>query len=107
VGHSTGGGEITRYIGRHGTARVAKAVLIGAVPPTLLQSPANPDGIPLDTFDGLRQGLLEDRAKFYRDFAVPFYGTNRPGTEVSQGVLDQFWRLCMQVGLKNAYECIK
>lgn len=107
VGHSTGGGEVARYIGRHGTARVAKVVLIGAVPPQMLQTPNNPDGIALQVFDGLRSALLADRAKFYREFAVPFYGTNRPGADVSQGVLDQFWRLCMQVGLKNAYECIK
>lgn len=107
VGHSTGGGEVARYIGRHGTARVSKAVLIGAVPPIMLQTPANPEGIPIAVFDGLRASLREDRATFYRDFAVPFYGANRPGSEVSQGVLDQFWRLCMQVGLKNAYECIK
>ena len=106
VGHSTGGGEVARYIGRHGTARVSKAVLIGAVPPIMLQTPANPEGIPIAVFDGLRASLREDRATFYRDFAVPFYGANRPGSEVSQGVLDQFWRLCMQVGLKNAYECI-
>jgi len=107
VGHSTGGGEVARYIGRHGTARVAKVVLIGAVPPQMLQTPTNPDGIALQVFDGLRSALLADRTKFYREFAVPFYGTNRPGADVSQGVLDQFWRLCMQVGLKNAYECIK
>lgn len=107
VGHSTGGGEVARYIGRHGTARVAKAVLIGAVPPLMLQTPKNPGGIPLEVFDGLRTALLADRTQFYRDFAQLFYGANRPGAQVSQGVLDQFWRLCMQVGLKNAYECIK
>lgn len=107
VGHSTGGGEVARYIGRHGTARVAKTVLIGAVPPLMLQTPANPEGLPLEVFDGLRTGLLEDRTKFYRDFGMLFYGANRPGANVSQGVLDQFWRLCMQAGLKNAYECVK
>ena len=107
VGHSTGGGEVARYIGRHGTARVAKAVLIGAVPPLMLQTAANPEGIPIEVFDGLRSSLLADRGTFYREFAIPFYGTNRPGSEVSPAVLDQFWRLCMQVGLKNAYECIK
>lgn len=107
VGHSTGGGEVARYIGRHGTARVAKAVLIGAVPPLLVQTPDNPEGIPLEVFDGLRTALLADRTKFYREFAVPFYGANRTGADVYQGVLDQFWRLCMQAGLKNAYESIK
>ena len=107
VGHSTGGGEVARYIGRHGTARVAKAVLIGAVPPLMLQTAANPEGIPIEVFDGLRSSLQADRGTFYREFAIPFYGANRPGSEVSQAVLDQFWRLCMQVGLKNAYECIK
>ena len=107
VGHSTGGGEVARYIGRHGTGRVAKAVLIGAVPPIMVQTPANPEGIPIEVFDGLRASLFQDRATFYREFAVLFYGVNRPGAQVSQGVLDQFWRQCMQVGLKNAYECIK
>ncbi len=107
VGHSTGGGEVARYIGRHGTARVAKAALIGAVPPIMLKTSANPDGLPIEVFDGLRAALIEDRTQFYRDFAVMFYGTNRPGAAVSQGVLDQFWRLCMQVGLKNAYDCVK
>lgn len=107
VGHSTGGGEVARYIGRHGTGRVARAVLIGAVPPIMVRTADNPEGIPLEVFDGLRASLSEDRAAFYRSFAVPFYGTNRPGSEVSQEVLDQFWRLSMQAGLKNAYECIK
>jgi len=107
VGHSTGGGEVTRYIGRHGTDRVAKAVLISAVPPLLVQTGANPEGLPIEVFDGLRASLVSDRAQFYQDFGVLFYGVNRPGAEVSQGVLDQFWRLCMQAGLKNAYECIK
>jgi len=107
VGHSTGGGEVARYIGRHGTRRVARAVLIGAVPPLVLKTPANPEGIPLDVFDGLRAGLFADRAKFWTDFGVAFYGANRPGAKVSQGTLDQFWRLSMQAGLKNAYECIK
>jgi len=107
VGHSTGGGEVARYIGRHGTARVGKAVLIGAVPPIMLQTPANPEGLPIEVFDGLRSALIDDRAAFYREFGIAFYGANRPGADVSQGVLDQFWRLCMQVGLKNAYECIK
>jgi len=107
VGHSTGGGEVTRYIGRHGTKRVAKIVLISAVPPLLLKTESNPEGIPIEAFDGLRSGLFNDRAQFYREFAVLFYGTNRNGARASQAVLDHFWGLCMQVGLKNAYECIK
>lgn len=106
VGHSTGGGEVTRYIGRHGTKRVAKAVLIGAVPPILVKSASNPDGIPLEVFDGLRAAILKDRSQFYKDFAVLFYGTNRPGAQVSQAVLDQFWLWSMQVGLKPVYECV-
>ncbi|HKE93854.1 MAG TPA: alpha/beta hydrolase [Povalibacter sp.] len=107
VGHSTGGGEVARYIGRHGTKRVARAVLIGAVPPVLLKSAGNPDGTPLEVFDGLRTALANDRAQFYKEFALPFFGANRPGAKVSQATLDQFWRLSMQAGLKNAYECIK
>jgi non-heme chloroperoxidase len=107
VGHSTGGGEVTRYIGRHGTERVSKAVLIAAVPPVLVKSPANPEGLPIELFDGLRTGLANDRAQFYKEFAVPFYGANRPGAKVSQGLLDQFWRWSMQGGLKNSYESVK
>ena len=107
VGHSTGGGEVARYIGRYGTKRVAKAVLIGAVPPVMVKSAGNPEGTPLEVFDGLRAGLAKDRAQFYKEFAIPFYGANRPGAKVTQGTLDQFWRLSMQCGLKNAYECIK
>jgi len=107
VGHSTGGGEVTRYIGRHGTKRVAKAVLIGAVPPVLVQSASNPDGLPLEIFDGLRAALVKDRSQFYKEFAMAFYGANRPGSQVSQGTLDQFWLWSMQVGLKNVYECVK
>jgi non-heme chloroperoxidase len=107
VGHSTGGGEVARYIGRHGTSRVAKAVLIAAVPPLMLKTAANPEGLPIEVFDGLRAGLFKDRAQFYRDFAIMFYGANRPGAKVSQGVLDQFWLWSMQAGLKNAYDCIK
>jgi non-heme chloroperoxidase len=106
VGHSTGGGEVARYIGRHGTARVAKAVLIAAVPPIMIQSDANPEGLPLEVFDGLRAGLVADRSQFYKDLAVQFYGANRPGAEVSQGVLDQFWLWSMQSGLKNAYDSV-
>ncbi len=107
VGHSTGGGEVARYIGRHGTARVAQAVLIAAVPPIMLKTAANPEGLPIEVFDGLRAALAADRAQFYRDFAVQFYGANRPGATVSRGILDQFWIWSMQAGLLNAYECIK
>ena len=107
VGHSTGGGEVARYIGRHGTSRVAKAVLIAAVPPLLLKTTANPEGIPVEVFDGLRAGLAKDRSQFYKEFASPFYGANQPGAKVSQGLLDQFWTWSMQCGLKNAYESIK
>jgi len=107
VGHSTGGGEVARYIGRHGTKRVAKAVLIGAVPPLLLKTPANPEGTPLEVFDGLRAGLAGDRGQFYKEFAIPFFGANRAGAKVPQSTLDQFWRLSMQAGLKNVYECVK
>jgi non-heme chloroperoxidase len=107
VGHSTGGGEVARYIGRHGTARVARAVLISAVPPLMLKTPANPDGLPIELFDGLRAGLFNDPGQFYRDFALSFFGANRAGAKVSQGLLDNFWRLSMQAGLLNAYECIK
>ena len=107
VGHSTGGGEVARYIGRHGTKRVAKAVLIAAVPPIMLKSAANPEGLPMEVFDNMRSGLMKDRSQFYKDLAVQFYGANRPGAKVSQGVLDQFWLWSMQAGLKNAYESIK
>jgi non-heme chloroperoxidase len=107
VGHSTGGGEVARYIGRHGTARVAKAVLIAAVPPLMLKTPANPEGLPIELFDGLRASLFNDRPQFYRDFAIQFYGANRAGAKVSQGILDQFVTWSMQAGLLNAYECIK
>ncbi|HEX6993652.1 MAG TPA: alpha/beta hydrolase [Gammaproteobacteria bacterium] len=107
VGHSTGGGEVVRYVGRHGTERVAKLILIAAVPPILLKTDANPEGLPLEVFDTLRTALAADRARFWRDFALPFYGANRPGANVSQGVLDQFWMWSMQAGLKNAYDCIE
>ena len=107
VGHSTGGGEVARYIGRHGTSRVAKAVLIAAVPPIMVKTAANPEGLPIEVFDGLRAGLAKDRSQFYKDFAINFYGANRPGAKVSQGLLDQFWLWSMQAGIKNAYECIK
>jgi non-heme chloroperoxidase len=107
VGHSTGGGEVARYIGRHGTKRVARAVLIAAVPPIMLKTPANPEGLPLEVFDGIRAGLVKDRSQFYKDLAQAFYGANRPGAKVSQGTLDQFWLWSMQAGLLNAYESVK
>jgi len=107
VGHSTGGGEVARYIGRHGTKRVAAAILIAAVPPIMVKSASNPEGLPIDVFDELRRGLLNDRSQFYKDFAVMFYGANRAGAKVSQGMLDQFWLWSMQAGLKNSYDSIK
>ena len=107
VGHSTGGGEVVRYIARHGKERVAKAVLISAVPPIMLKTPANPEGLPIEVFNNLRSGLTKDRSQFYKDLALPFFGANRPGSKVSQGTLDQFWLWSMQAGLKNAYESIK
>ena len=107
VGHSTGGGEVARYIGRHGTKRVAKAVLISAVPPVMVKTDANPKGLPIGVFNGLRNSVAKDPSQFYRDFAVLFYGANRPETKVSQGLLDQIWFLSMQAGVQNVYECIK
>ena len=107
VGHSTGGGEVARYIGRHGTMRVAKAALISAVPPIMLMSAANPEGLPIDVFDDIRAAIKNDRSQYYRDLATPFYGANRPGANVSQGLLDQFWLWSMQSGQKNAYESVK
>ena len=107
VGHSTGGGEVARYIWRHGTKRVAKAVLIAAVPPIMLKSAANPEGLPMEVFDNMRSSLTKDRSQFYKDLATQFYGANRAGARVSQGILDQFWLWSMQAGLKNAYESIK
>jgi non-heme chloroperoxidase len=107
VGHSTGGGEVTRYIGRHGTKRVAAAILIGAVPPILVKSASNPEGIPIEVFDGLRGSLAKDRSQFWKDFAIMFYGANQPGANVSQGMLDQFWLWSMQGGLKNTNDSIK
>ena len=107
VGHSTGGGEVTRYIGRHGTKRVAKAVLISAVPPLLVKTPANPGGLPIEEFDQLRAAILADRAQFWREFSQPFYGANRPGAKVSQGLLDSFWLQSMLGGHKAIYECVK
>lgn len=107
VGHSTGGGEVARYIGRHGTKRVSKAVLIAAVPPIMLKTAANPEGLPSEVFDSIRAGVARDRSQYYKDLAIQFYGANREGAKVSQGTLDQFWLWSMQCGLKNAYESIK
>jgi len=107
VGHSTGGGEVARYIGRHGTKRVAKAVLIAAVPPIMLKTASNPEGLPIQVFDDMRTALTKDRSQFYKDLAIAFYGANREGAKVSKGILDQFWLWSMQAGLKNAYESIK
>ena len=107
VGHSTGGGEVARYIGRHGTKRVSMAVLIGAVPPLMLKTPANPAGTPIEAFDDLRKAVLADRAQFFIDLSLPFYGFNRPGAKVSQGLRDSFWLQSMLCGHKAAYECIK
>src|SRR5216117_4012745 len=107
VGHSTGGGEVARYIGRHGTRRVAKAVLIGAITPLMLKTAANPGGLPIEAFDQIRAGVLADRSQFFKDLSMPFYGFNRPGAKVSQGLRDSFWLQGMQAGLKNAYDCIK
>jgi non-heme chloroperoxidase len=107
VGHSTGGGEAAAYVARHGRGRVAKAVLIGAIPPLMLQTGANPEGLPMSAFDALRAASLADRSHFYRNLALPFYGFNRPGAKVSQGLIDSFWLQSMMSGHKNAYECIK
>ncbi|MFD5871983.1 alpha/beta fold hydrolase [Streptomyces sp. NPDC060322] len=107
VGHSTGGGEVTRYIGRHGTSRVGKAVLLGAVPPLMLRTDANPEGLPIEAFDAVRAGVSVDRSQFYQDLSLPFYGFDRPGAPVSQGVSDAFWLQSMQVGLKGALDCIR
>jgi non-heme chloroperoxidase len=107
VGHSTGGGEVTRYIGRHGTARVAKAVLVSAIPPLMLRTEANPGGLPIETFDEMRTAMARDRPQFFEDLSIPFYGANREHSAVSQGVRDNFWRMSMQAGYKGAYDCIE
>jgi non-heme chloroperoxidase len=107
VGHSTGGGEVARYVGRHGTTRVAKAVLVGAVPPLMLKTAANPDGLPMDVFNGLRAGTFNDRSQFFKDLTMPFYGYNRPGAKISEGVRESFWLQGMMVGIKSALDCIK
>jgi non-heme chloroperoxidase len=107
VGHSTGGGEVARYIGRYGTSRVSKAVLVSAVPPLMLETPANPNGLPREVFDSIRAGLLADRSQFFRDLSAPFYGANRSGAKVSQGLRDSFWLQGMLAGFNAAYECVK
>src|ERR1700738_1579427 len=107
VGHSTGGGELARYIGRHGTKRVAKAVLISAVPPLMLKTAANPGGLPMEAFDQIRSGVLNDRSQFWKDLSAPFYGANRPGAKVSQGLRDSFWLQGMLAGHKAVYDCVK
>ena len=107
VGHSTGGGEVARYIGRHGSKRVAKAVLIGAIPPLMLKTPANPGGLPIEVFDQIRAGVQSDRSQFFKDLSAPFYGANRPRAKVSQGLRDSFWLQGMMCGINAAYDCIK
>jgi non-heme chloroperoxidase len=107
VGHSTGGGEVVRYLGRHGSARVAKAVLIGAIPPLMLKTPANPGGLPIEVFDGIRGGVAADRSQFFKALTLPFYGYNRPGAKFSEGVRESFWRQGMQAGLPACYFCVK
>jgi non-heme chloroperoxidase len=107
VGHSTGGGEVVRYVGRHGTSRVAKVVTVGAIPPLMLKTDANPGGLPIEAFDQIRAGVLKDRAQFYADLSAPFYGANRDGAEVSQALRDWFTAASLQVGIKGAYDCVK
>ena len=107
VGHSTGGGEVAHYIGRHGTKRVSKAVLIGAVPPQMVKSASNPGGLPMDVFDGIRKNVAENRSQFYKDLAVPFFGFNRPNAKVSQGTIDAFWAQGMMGGIHGQYLCVK
>jgi non-heme chloroperoxidase len=107
VGHSTGGGEVARYIGRHGSKRVAKAVLISSVPPIMLKTAANPGGLPMEAFDQIRKAVQADRSQFWKDLSAPFYGANRPGAKVSQGLRDSFWLAGMMAGLKAVYDCVK
>lgn len=106
VGHSTGGGEVAHYLGRHGTKRVAKVVLLGAVPPLMLKTAANPEGTPIEAFDGIRKGVFDDRSQFYKDLTLPFYGYNRPGAKISEGVRESFWLQGMMGGIKGQYDCI-
>jgi non-heme chloroperoxidase len=107
VGHSTGGGEVAHYIGRHGSKRVAKTVLIGAVPPIMLKTAANPGGLPIEVFDGIRAGVASNRAQFYKDLTLPFYGYNRPNAKVSEGIRERWWLQGMMAGVKSHYDCIK
>ena len=107
IGHSTGGGEVARYLGKHGSKRVAKAVLIGAVPPIMLKSANNPGGLPMDVFDGIRKGVINDRSQFFKDLTMPFFGYNRQGSKISEGVRENFWLQGMQGGIKGQYDCIK
>jgi non-heme chloroperoxidase len=107
VGHSTGGGEVARCAAGRGSTRVSKLLLLSAIPPLMLKTPANPEGLPIEVFDGIRKGLLTDRSQFYKDLSAPFYGANRDGNQVSQGVRDMFWLLSMTVGIKGAYDCVK
>ncbi len=107
VGHSTGGGEVVRYIGRHGTGRISKAVLIGAIPPLMLKTPSNPSGTPIEAFDAIRAGIVTDRSQYFKDLTLPFYGYNRPGAKVSEGVRDSFWLQSMMCGFPGAYYCVK
>ena len=107
VGHSTGGGEVARYIGRHGTARVAKGVLLGAVPPLMLKTEANPGGLPIEVFDGIRTGTFNDRSQFFKDLTMPFYGYNRDGAKISEGARESFWLQGMQAGIKSVLDCIQ
>lgn len=107
IGHSTGGGEVVRYLARHGTKRAAKAVLIGAVPPLMLKTAKNPDGLPIETFDKIRDGVLKDRSQFFKELSTPFYGANRPGHDVSQGLRDSFWLQGLCGGFKGIFDCIK
>lgn len=106
IGHSTGGGEVTRYVGRHGTKRLSRVVLVGAVPPLMLQTPANPGGLPMSVFDGIREGTYGNRAQFFKDLTIPFYGFNRAGAKVSEGLRESFWRMGMQGGLKGQLDSI-
>jgi non-heme chloroperoxidase len=107
IGHSTGGGEVARYLGRHGSKRVAKAILIGAVPPIMVKSESNPGGLPIEVFDGIRKGVKSDRSQFYKDLTIPFFGYNRPGAKISGGIRENFWYQGMQGGIKGQYDCIK
>jgi non-heme chloroperoxidase len=107
VGHSTGGGEVAHYVGRHGSSRVSKLVLVGAICPLMLKTADNPEGTPIEVFDDIRKGIITDRSQYYKDLSAPFYGANRPGSDVSQGLRDSFWLMSMTVGVKGAYDCVK